>query len=895
MQNWQGFDITAAGSGIPAPLGEQIHLLGMLLGHALRKQAGEYIFSLADELILKCREAGDSEAKWREIQADIHNMSLDEIIQLVRTYTIFFHLINEAERQEIIRSDRENSRNRSSETPVRESLEDAFCDLKKRGMTFEQMITLFGHLDIRPTLSSHPTEARRGSILYKQKRISALLSQLRFHNELSLSEQDEIHTYIYRQIALIMVTDERRAEHLSVDDEVRNSLHFCTTSIWETVPRIYCDVQDVFQTYFNERCQLPVFFRYHSWIGGDQAGNSAITPETIRTALQTYRISALKRYQKDLNKLWQEFSISSRRLCVPKELCASLEKEAMSVSLSDNMQTRHRYEPYRLKLSYMMHRINLMISNPANTSYSCDAFLSDLLLLERCIENSGLNDVAACGLLSDLMICVRVFGFHLVSLDIRQHSEVHEKSVHELFCMAGVASNYSQMPEYEKILLLERELLNPRPLISCYTTLSENTASVVKTFQVIREAMNKDRRAADGYVISMTRSVSDVLEVLLLAKETGLWRLRNDKAESLINIVPMFESIEDAEKAGKIMESLFMNPVYAIHLKAQRDFQEIMLGYHECVKDGGYLTAHRTLYSLQETMAKICNAHHIRFRLFHGYGSPVTRGGKKAGDAVFAMSDVSCNGKLRFTEPGEAISFRYGQMPIARRHIEHIIHAVLKTMPESNPTPAPAPETMQLMEQISKYAMQSYRKLIKDPGFSEWHRRLSEGLGNIPWNFAWIQTRYHLPGWYGIGDSLSTFIAEKDQHLSRLQEMYHNCHFFKQIIDNAQKEMAQSAPGIARCYANAGDKRFHQRITEEFEKTKKAVLAITNQKELLEKEPGLSASVRFRKSWTDALNLFQIELLRRWRQAAEDEETSPIRHAIVLTMNGIAAARQSMG
>lgn len=895
MQNWQGFDIKAAESGIPAPLREQIHLLGMLLGHALRKQAGEQIFSLADELIRRCKAAGDSEAKWREIQADIHAMSLDEIVWLVRTYTTFFHLANEAERQWIIRSDRENALRQNPETPVRESLADAFCLMKKKGMTFDQMLTLFGHLDIRPTLTSHPTEARRGSILYKQKRISALLSRLRFHNELSSSEQDEIHTHIYRQIALIMVTDERRAEHLSVDDEVRNSLHFCTTSIWETVPRIYCDVQDVFEAYFNERCQLPVFFRYHSWIGGDQAGNPAITPETIRTALQTYRISALKRYLTDLKKLWQELSISSRRLNIPKELCASLEKEAMSVSLSDNMQTRHRYEPYRLKLSYMMHRITQMLSNPANISYSCDAFLSDLLLIERCIENSGLNDVAACGLLSDLIICVRVFGFHMVSLDVRQHSDVHERSIHELFCAAGVASNYAQMPEYEKILLLERELLNPRPLISCYTALSENTASVVKTFQLIREAMQKDRRTVDGYVISMTRSVSDILEVLLLAKETGLWRIRNGKAESLINIIPMFESIDDARNAGQIMESLFMNPVYALHLKAQRDFQEIMLNYHDCVKDGGYLSAHRILYNMQEAMAKICNDHHIRFRFFHGQGSPVTHGGKKAGDAIFAIPDVSCNGKLRFTEPGEAISFRYGQMPIARRHIEHIIHAVLKSMSENNSAPACAPEAAKFMEQISNYAMQSYRKLIKDSGFSEWHRRLSEGLGNIPWNFSWIQTRYHLPGWYGIGDSLGTVIAENDQHLSMLREMYDNYHFFKQFIDNAQKEMAQSAPGIARCYANTGDKRFHQRITEEFEKAKKAVLAITNQKELLEKEPSLSAYVRFRKPWTDALNLFQIELLRRWREAAEDEETSPIRHAIVLTMNGIAAAMQNMG
>jgi phosphoenolpyruvate carboxylase len=895
MQNWQGFDITTADSGIPAPLREQIHLLGMLLGHALRKQAGERVFSLADKLIRLCKAAGDSEAKWREIQADIHDMSLEEIVWLVRTYTTFFHLANEAERQEIIRSDREAALQQNPETPVRESLADAFCYLKKKGMTFDQMLNLFGHLDIRPTLTSHPTEARRGSILYKQKRISALLSQLRFHNELSLSEQEEIHTHIYRQIALIMVTDERRAEHLSVDDEVRNSLHFCTTSIWETVPRIYSDVQDVFEAYFNERCQLPVFFRYHSWIGGDQAGNSAVTPETIRAALQTYRISALKRYLTDLKKLWQEFSISSRRLSIPKELCASLEKEAMSVSLSDNMQTRHRYEPYRLKLSYMIHRITQMISNPANVSYSCDAFLSDLLLLERCVENSGLDDVAACGLLCDLMICVRVFGFHLVSLDIRQHSDVHEKSIHELFCSAGVAANYAQMPEYEKILLLERELLNPRPLISCYTALSENTASVIKTFQLIREAMQKDRRTVDGYVISMTRSVSDVLEVLLLAKETGLWRIKSGKAESLINIIPMFESIEDTQNAGQIMESLFMNPVYALHLKAQKDFQEIMLGYYECVKDGGYLKAHRILYNMQETMAKICNDHHIRFRLFHGHGSPITCGGKKAGDAVFAMPNVSCNGKLRFTEPGEAISFRYGQMPIARRHIEHIIHAVLKTMPENNSSPTCAPETTQLMEQISEYAMQSYRKLIKDSGFSEWYQRLSDGLGNIPWRVTWIQTRYHLPGWYGIGDSLSTIIAENDQHLSRLQEMYHNCQFFKQIIDNIQQEMAQSGLGIARCYINPGDKRFHQRIAEEFEKAKKAVLAITNQKELLEKEHKLSASVRFRKSWTDALNLFQIELLRRWREAAEDEETSPIRHAIVLTMNGIAAAMQNMG
>ncbi|NJL58681.1 MAG: phosphoenolpyruvate carboxylase [Desulfobacteraceae bacterium] len=442
MFNWQGFEIR--NTGFSDPLDRQMRLLAGILGHTLRRQAGEEIFALAEKLVRKCSAAGDADSKLKETQTWLEELGIEEMIWLIRTYTAFFHLMNEAERQEIIRKYREDAVRESPECPVSHSLNQAFFHLKQQGMTSEQMLTLFGHLDIQPTLTAHPTEARRGSILYKQKRISSLLSQLRFQNELSEAEQHDIVMQIYRQVALMMVTDDRRAEQLSIEDDIRNSIHFCTTSIWETVPGIYADVQHAFETYFSEHCQVPVFLRYRTRIGGDQS------PAMIEKALMSYRTAALKRYQEGLNRLWEEFSISSRRLKIPKELTASLEKEALCMSLGDNVHIRRRYEPYRLKISYMEQRMSQMIANPANMLYSADAFLSDLLLLERCVENSGLEDVAASGLLSEMISCVRAFGFHLLSLDICRTSSVHEAVIHELFSIAGVSSDYSRMPEYEK-------------------------------------------------------------------------------------------------------------------------------------------------------------------------------------------------------------------------------------------------------------------------------------------------------------------------------------------------------------------------------------------------------------------------------------------------------------
>ncbi len=923
MQHWKALNIRAEGSGISEPLSYQVNLLGTILGYIIREQAGNHVFSLVEDLRVQCKKARETETEslYTKVQEQIRNLSLDEIFWLIRSYTTFFHLINEAERQEITRINQERELSETPETPRAESIMEAFSYLRKKGFSSERILTLLNQLDIQPTLTAHPTEARRGSILYKQKRIAQMLSRLRFRSQLSPRELEQIFTEIYHQIGLLILTDDIRADRLRVEDEVENALYFCTMSIWETVPRIYHDMRNALEVYFEDRPRLPVFFCYRSWIGGDRDGNPFVTPDVTRHALQSYRLAALNRYQDELGKLWQELSLSSRRVVIPAELWASLKKEAEFISLSPDIYPRYRHEPYRLKLSYMLEKISQLISESSRdaVSYTSNDFLSDLRLLSRSLEANGLENLTAYGQLSDLIIRARVFGFHLVSLDIRQHSKVHDQAVDELLRLAGVTDFYSELPESQKIAALEKELLN-QALIACHIGVSDLTTTVLKTFEVVREAIEKDPRSIGGCIVSMTHAVSNMLAVLLLAKEAGLWRIQKGKAESLLDVVPLFETIEDLKNAEHLMDVLFTNKVYRLHLKARENFQEIMLGYSDSNKDGGYWMANWALQKSQASLAGICRRHHVAFRMFHGRGGTVGRGGGRANQAIFAMPPVSQNGRIRFTEQGEVISFRYAQTSIAHRHLEQIVNAVLQTISSNTQTEAAdTDEAVQMMEEISRRSMRAYRALIDDDGFWEWYKQITpiehisrlpiasrpisrksaqdvefEDLRAIPWGFAWTQTRYNLPGWYGIGEALESVTCENPENLDLLQEMYSKWIFFRTVLDNAQREMARTRLHIAKHYRVLSDKNYHDRIASDFKKAHRMILEITRQDELMTDHPVIQKSVRLRNPYTDVLNLLQIELLRRWREVSENERGA-IRHATFLTINGIAAAMQSTG
>ena len=923
MRRWQGLEINAESTGITESLSRQVNFLGALLGHVIREQAGEPIFNLVESLRTRCKEANLSQREeiYDQLEQLIQSLSLDEIVWIIRAYTIFFHLVNEAERQEITRINREREFQASPGQPPLRTIKEAVYYLKQTGISFEELMRLLGQIDVQPTLTAHPTEARRQSILHKQKRISQFMTQLRLRSELSSEEEERIFTRIYHQITLMFTTDDVRVRRLTVRDEIRNGIYFCTTSIWETVPQIYQDLSDAIELYFGQRPELPLFFRYRSWIGGDRDGNPFVTPKVTELALNKYRLAALRRYRQELMELLNELSISSRRVPVTPALAESLEKAMKNSRRPKKYWQRYQQEPYRLKIYFMIEQIDQLLkaSDKAASAYSIQNFIDDLLLLKTSLEATQLGDIANYGLLNNLIIQARVFGFHLISLDLRQHSLVHEQVVTELLQVAGVVDNYAALNEPAKIAVLEAELRNPRPLLPRNVVLTNTSLKELKAFVGIRRALEQDPAAIGSYIVSMTHSVSDLLEVFLLAKETGLWRLQAGTVTSQLDVVPLFETIEDLEQAPKLMEQLFANPIYWQHLRARDYFQEIMLGYSDSNKDGGYWIANFALLTAQEALSKVCLNHKVTFRFFHGRGGTVARGGGRANQAILAMPKISQNGKLRFTEQGEVISFRYAYSPIAHRHLEEIVNALLQTAYHAPDQPNCTPTMMTMLNKIAGSSREIYRALIEAPGFWEWFRQATpidfighlpiasrpisrksseelsfENLRVIPWVFAWIQSRYNLPSWYGTGGAFESVISQNPENLELARKSYQQWDFFRAVVDNAQRDMARTKFNMALRYSKLAPQDFHSKIVAEFEKSRQAILAITNQTELLEKDATTRNRIRLRHPYTDVLNLLQIELLRRSRQASPEVEKH-LQQALFLSINGIAAGMQSTG
>ena len=920
MDSWRGLKIEVEGTGITTPLSEQVHLLGSLLGHAIRRQAGDEILGLTEQLRILCKDAaitGKEELRDRAAEI-IQSLSREQIVWLLRAYTGFFNLVNKAEQREIVRINRERQSNATTGTPRVESIAEAIHYLKQAGVSFEEVLAWIKRLDIQPTFTAHPTEVRRQSIARKQQQVAEQLKRLQSDNLLT-SERDIVIRDIYSQIALLLATDEIRIERPSVIDEVEHALHFLSTCVWQVVPQLYGDLRDALKLYYERDVELPTFLRFRSWVGGDRDGNPNVTAEITRTALRLNRETALNLYLEECRLLWHDLSISNRFNPVPDELKESLVKDSKTRLLTDDEIQPFANEPYRIKISYIMARLR-QIRDKANQEseerYGHASFVSDLELLQRCLQVSNMPVLAATGHLADLIVRARTFGFHLTALDIRQHSKIHEEAVSQLLATGGVCSNYASLAEEKRLQILERELKNRRPLLPPKTETTGEARMMLEVMELVAQAVEYDRDSIGSYIISMTDAVSDLLEVLLLLKEVGLWHYDEGTVHSVIDVVPLLETIDDLDRAESLMVALFTNPIYRLHLKARDDFQEVMLGYSDSNKDGGYWMANWSLHKAQAVLARVCQQHQVEMRLFHGRGGTIGRGGGRANRAIFAMARETYNGRIRFTEQGEVISFRYAQPGIAHRHLEQIINAMLKTShPESEDL---GPDSNAMMEFLAGGSMKAYRDLIDDEEFWSWYVKVTpieqishlpiasrpasrkagsevdfEDLRAIPWNFSWIQTRYNLPGWYGMGGALNKYINNLQDNSDTLKEHYRNWAFFRAIVDNAQAEMARARLDMAKRYASLSDGTFHERIRHDFELAQRAILHITGQSELLDNNPVIQKSIRLRNPYTDVLNLLQTELLRRWRDLPEDK--SELRQSMFLAINGIAAAMHSTG
>lgn len=919
-------------SGISQPLTSRIYVLTEIMEQLILRRDQDSLYKLAAELpVLTARVLSreDQEAT-RQLQECVSRLSEEEIVNLLRVYTIFFHLVNSLEQHEIIRINRERARTGSPDNPRTESISDAVRQFRQNGFTCEQTAAIFRKLDIQPTITAHPTEARRRSILNKQDQISGMVTQLD-REDLTPDERKLLLYQIFNELILLISTDEVRAERMSVEDEVENGLFYFTNTIWETSPRLYDDIREAFLTYYGEAPEMPIILRYRSWIGSDRDGNPNVTSQiTWNTLLQQRRL-VLELYLNELNELRRYLSVSRDLVRIPDAFNRSLKKDEKEIPLSDRYMRRYRNEPFRRKITHMMNRLRRLLADIREDkgtlfenalSYGAKEFVADLELIRDALIECGLEEVALFGRFNNLLIRARTFGFHLAGLDIRQHSDLHAKAVEDLFRLAGVEKRYRKLKEEEKVELLVRELKNPRPLLPVNTRTSAETNRVLSVFYLLNDMIRLDENSVGEYIISMTHGISDMLEVLLLGKEAGLWSYADGKVTSRIDAVPLFETIEDLEKSAGIMEQVFQNELYNEHLEARNRFQEIMLGYSDSNKDGGYWMANWALQKAQEKLGEVLRKYRIDFRLFHGRGGTVGRGGGRSNKAILGLPPISNNGRIRFTEQGEVISFRYSLPDITIRHLEQVVTAVagVTAAGEYNDSDhQPDSRFTEAMDQIARRSMEIYRQLIDHPDFWQWYRAITpvdhignlpiasrpvsrgskslefENLRAIPWVFAWTQVRYNIPGWYGVGTALSEYLQADPSHNDLCREWYRDKIFFRSIVDNSQREMARTHLPTSALYAERNAAGFHQLISEEFRQAREAILSITDQEELLDNRKVIKDSIHFRNHFTYPLNVIQAELLKRWDEAASEEEREPLKTMLFLSINSVAAAMQSTG
>lgn len=945
--------------GLSEPLADDIERLDQQLGAVLTHQEGPELLDLAKRLF------SDEDRDPATLLDRMPELKDPETVQkILRAFAALFQLINTAEQKEIVRVNRARMA-RETGAARQESIREAIVRLKHAGVTAEEMNALVQRIEIIPTLTAHPTEARRRAVLDKLQDVAQWLVECALPRDLPrldhpLTTRGLAERELRRSLEALWQTDEIRGYKLTVTDEARNALYFFEHTILDVVARLHDDLSGALQdSYPGEGFRIPSFIKYRSWVGGDRDGNPNVTPELTWQTMLTHKRLALSFYLERVGRLKRDFTLSARLFPIQPAFAESLERDRAALPLEPARLERFAQEPYSLKLRFIEMKLEATLAEldaigdyraiVAGTGADIlhgaayrDAgqLLDDLTVMQESLRAAHAELMADTGGLAQLVTQVRTFGFHLATLDVRQHSDEHLPVLDAMMSASGLLpadKPYSSLPEEEKVRLLARELLNPRPLLPPEWTDAPEILAVTGVFEVIRRAQRYIApEAVNTYIISMTHGTSDILEPLLLAKEAGLlrWRMEGEtpRLESDIDVVPLFETIDDLRRCDGLMRGLFANRAYREQVRARGDFQEVMLGYSDSSKDGGFLAANWALQDTQARMARVCRKAGVALRLFHGRGGTVGRGGGRANRAILSQPPGSFDGRIRFTEQGEVISFRYSLAPIAHRHLEQIVNATLLSAAETIGRMKKKRESPAWHDAIAQMAGRSrevYRDLVyDDPDFWRFYTQATpiahisrlpiasrpvfrpgkqiagiEDLRAIPWVFAWVQSRYVLPGWYGLGSALEWFVEQDAGNLATLQQMYRGWPFFKTVVDAAQLELVRAhlptaAMYAARVHPAELGQRIHHRIEEEFEVTRRWLLKITQQEALLNHAPAVRSTVEFRNPAVTPLSVLQVALLRYWDAHLEncsEEESAAWREAILLSIAGIAAAMQSTG
>ncbi len=906
-----------------ARLRDDIRLLGRILGDTVRDQEGAAVFDLVERIrqtSLRFHRDNDEPAR-RELETILDGMSAQETVLIVRAFSYFSHLANIAEDQNQIRQRRIEQTGDAS--PRAGTLARALEDARKAGIGAAELRRFFAKALVSPVLTAHPTEVRRKSTMDREMEVASLLARRErvqmTNDEVALCEEQ-----LRRAVLTLWQTNLLRRTKLTVLDEVANGLSFYEDTFLREVPRLHCALEDRLQDGApGEGERLASFLRMGSWIGGDRDGNPFVTADVMRGTLRLQSALILRFYLDELHALGAELSLAANLADVTPELRALAER-------SPDTSPHRSGEPYRLavsgiyaRLAAMAARMNVETSRrPVGQAAPYETvaeFAGDLDVIDRSLNASHLH-VIARGRLRLLRRAVDCFGFHLANLDMRQNSAVHERTVAELLEAAVPGTGYRDLDEAERIALLTRELRTSRPLISPFVSYGDETVSEVA---VLRAAAAAHATFGEGVIpqciISMTRGVSDLLEVALLLKEVGLV---DAKGTSRLNIVPLFETIEDLRQCAAIMDQLLSLPEYRRLVDSRGAVQEVMLGYSDSNKDGGFVTSGWELYKAEIGLIDVFERHGVRLRLFHGRGGSVGRGGGPSYDAILAQPGGAVNGQIRVTEQGEIISSKYSNPETGRNNLEILASATVEAsllQPRRN---APRNDYLEAMEALSGFAYAAYRGLVYETeGFEDYFwastviteiatlnigsrpasrtkTRKIEDLRAIPWVFSWAQCRLMLPGWYGFGSAVHKWVVQHpDKGIDFLRGLYREWPFFRMLLSNMDMVLSKSSIAIASRYAElVPDKTLREtifgRIRAEYDSSIAALLQIMGHDRLLQDNPLLERSIRNRFPYLDPLNHVQVELLKAHRAETGDDD---VLRGIQLTINGISAGLRNSG
>ncbi len=924
------------------PLRQNIRLLGNLLGEVITEQQGERFFELEEAIrtLTKQLRKRRRPALQQRLQKLISGLDADTMGWIVRAFTVYFQLVNTAEQHHRIQRLRAY-RHGLRPIPPPGSLEATLRSLRKQNVTASRLRQFFEQLRIIPVFTAHPTEATRRTILEKHSRIWRVLEQFD-RGDLLHQERMRLEDEIKRQITSLWQTEETRSYQIGVLDELWNGLYYFEHVLSYAVPEFYRGLERAVEiTYPTWKSRIPSFLRFGSWIGGDRDGNPNVTAEITWKALRRSSRLILDIYLKRLEDLFVERSESARLVGVSDELRQSVQKDKeLLAHLPAVVNIRNPEEVYRIKISQMYRKLQLrrrMLDGetvePLSHPYSAAEFLEELYLMDQSLRFHR-GETIADGKLKDLIRLVETFGFHLTTLDIRQHSTRHTSAVAEMAHQCGF--NYSERTVQEQQSWLTERLLSVSEIKFEENSLSSDSREVLDTLKVIRRSLTEiDTQSIRSYIISMTSSAKDVLEVLFLMKTTALLDSTPDRWKSRLDIVPLFETIEDLLRAPHIIEELYSNPAYKLHLEARGMRQEIMIGYSDSSKDGGVVTSHAKLQEAQLALAKVSQRHGVSWMFFHGRGGTVGRGGGPEYQAILALPRGTTNNQIKITEQGEVISLKYAHPAIAQRTFELSTSAMMiqgLATAKQGTRRAEEERWMRAFQCISEGAYRRYREVIyggdafisyflqatplreiarlnigSRPAKRVESERI-EDLRAIPWVFAWMQSRHVLPGWYGLGAGIRHFLQNgkeiadtRGRRVAFLRKMYRHWPAFKALIDNVQMTMAKADFDIAAQYATLVSPRelgssIYNLLRRDFEETRELILLVTQQRQILDHNPTLQKSIQLRNPYVDPMSYIQVELLRRLRSSTLSEiERDRAESAVLLSINGIAAGLRNTG